>query len=69
MDSECDVIMMQWGSSLANWIRDLDMAGNERVVVRRHFAKLTQAVQDPLHLAHELYQEGILAQIISYWTD
>ena len=62
MDSECDVIMMQWGSSLANWIRDLDMAGNERVVVRRHFAKLTQAVQDPLHLAHELYQEGILAQ-------
>ena len=38
------------------------MAGDEKTVVRRHFAKLTQAIQDPLHLAHELYQEGILAQ-------
>lgn len=48
--------------SLANWISDQDMAGDEKTVVRKHFAKLTQTVQDPLHLAHELYQEGILAQ-------
>ena len=40
------------------------MASIEKTVVQKHFSKLAQAVQDPLHLAHELYQEGILTQTL-----
>ena len=40
------------------------MASIEETVVQKHFSKLAQAVQDPLHLAHELYQEGILTQTL-----